>query len=59
MVQRGLTNEERRHCVRCGMQTKHLVSLRIVTETPGKKHSREPYRMTTCGLCGDVERRRV
>ncbi|MFB6123496.1 MAG: hypothetical protein ABEJ78_08560 [Haloferacaceae archaeon] len=43
-------------CERCGRQTPHTVSIEIRTENPTTSNaafSREPYRVSVCGICDD------
>jgi hypothetical protein len=44
------------HCSSCDQLTKHEVSVEIREESsddsPTRKFSREPYRVTTCRVCG-------
>jgi ribosomal protein S14 len=49
-------HEER--CDRCGRETPHSVSIRILTENARSENaafSREPYRVTECEVCGASE----
>ena len=42
-------------CADCGRDTPHAVSVQIETEsskTENAEFSREPYRVTTCRICG-------
>ena len=42
-------------CDRCGRETPHQVSITFVTESKRARnavYSRQPYRVTTCEVCG-------
>jgi hypothetical protein len=43
-------------CHSCGRETPHAVSIEIRTESDkprNREYSREPYRVSTCRLCGE------
>ena len=44
------------HCPTCDCETAHTVSLQLVTESDNEDNaafSREPYRVSTCQVCGE------
>ncbi|MFB6106403.1 MAG: hypothetical protein ABEJ70_05465 [Halobacteriaceae archaeon] len=50
------------HCEACGRQTRHTVSVRLVTESTksdNAEFSREPYRITECSVCGETKNQRM
>lgn len=45
-------------CSRCGHETPHEVTIRLLTESRKQENaefSREPYRVATCRVCGSEE----
>jgi uncharacterized metal-binding protein YceD (DUF177 family) len=43
-------------CARCARETPHSVSIEILTENASSENaafSREPYRVSTCQVCGE------
>ncbi|MFB6189076.1 MAG: hypothetical protein ABEI57_04260 [Halapricum sp.] len=49
-------SERTEHCSNCGRETTHTVSLQLVTESDKADNaafSREPYRVSTCLVCGE------
>lgn len=47
----GMTEE----CEKCGRETPHEVSIELLTESTKEENaefSREPYRVSTCRVCG-------
>ena len=49
-------------CVDCGRETPHDVAIRLLTESRKEKNaefSREPYRVSTCRLCGRKDELRM
>lgn len=43
-------------CSQCGRETPHSVAIQILTENAESENaafSREPYRVSTCLVCGD------
>lgn len=52
---RNRSNDMDEYCPDCDRETPHSVSLRILTESRKKENaqfSREPYRVSTCRICG-------
>nr|WP_128478619.1 hypothetical protein [Halorussus pelagicus] len=46
-------------CAECERETAHEVAVEIRTENPDSRASREPYRVTECGVCGATEEVRL
>lgn len=45
-------------CTECGRETPHEVSIQLLTESRKEENaefSREPYRVSTCRVCGAEE----
>lgn len=45
-------------CSQCGRETPHEVSIQLLTESRKQENaefSREPYRVSTCRICGTEE----
>ncbi|MFT4883121.1 MAG: rRNA maturation protein Nop10 [Natronomonas sp.] len=45
-------------CSECGRETPHEVSIQLLTESRKEENaefSREPYRVSTCRVCGSEE----
>ncbi|WP_049970688.1 DUF7835 family putative zinc beta-ribbon protein [Haladaptatus cibarius] len=56
------SSEMAERCDSCGNETPHAVSIEIRTENEGAKNSafsREPYRISTCVVCGDETSQRM
>ncbi len=61
-TKQGVDHEE--GCTACGSETPHAVSVEILTESPDTESenaafSREPYRVSTCLVCGTTETTRM
>ncbi|MFC7019455.1 MULTISPECIES: hypothetical protein [Haloarcula] len=57
-TKQGVDHEE--GCTACESETPHAVSVEILTESPDTESanaafSREPYRVSTCLVCGTTE----
>ena len=49
-------------CPRCGRDTPHEVCIQLLTESKKQQNaefSREPYRVSTCRICGNEESLRM
>ncbi|PSQ58900.1 MAG: hypothetical protein BRD23_05665 [Halobacteriales archaeon SW_9_67_25] len=49
-------------CDECDRQTLHTISVKILTESrqaENAQYSREPYRISECQVCGDIEQTRM
>lgn len=56
------SNDIHEECVECGRETSHNVSLQILTESDKRENaqfSREPYRVSTCRICGTETKLRM
>lgn len=56
MKSKPQNTEQREHCDSCRSETPHAVGIEIRTENEQAEHSsfsREPYRVTTCAICGE------
>jgi len=52
------SSERSEYCPACDRETAHAVSLQIITESDevdNAEFSREPYRVTECQACGEME----
>lgn len=50
------------HCGECGQDTPHTVSVELRTESTKSENtefSREPYRVSTCRMCGTETSQRM
>jgi len=50
------------YCDECGSRTPHEVSIELKTESKkrtNRQFSREPYRVTKCGVCGGTASQRM
>ncbi|WP_254538175.1 DUF7835 family putative zinc beta-ribbon protein [Halomarina litorea] len=59
---RNRSNDMDEHCPDCGRETPHSVSLQILTESTKKENaqfSREPYRVSSCRVCGSETSQRM
>lgn len=49
-------------CTQCNRETRHRVAVKILTESGREENaqfSREPYRVSTCQVCGDQTHTRM
>ena len=49
-------------CTSCGRDTPHSVAVHILTESAAEQNaefSREPYRVSTCTVCGSTTKTRM
>ena len=54
MNEEGMAEE----CAECGRETPHEVSIQLLTESRKEENaefSREPYRVSTCRVCGSED----
>lgn len=55
MATRSLSDRMFEDCPECGGETEHTVHIELLTESKKREnavYSREPYRVTTCHVCG-------